>query len=101
MLNQKKSGKKHKIAHQVYNEPIDSLKLEVKTICIIAEKVFEAVKSLSDLQAAEVLDFVEFLKAKTTQEQELRRKNAWATLEKYKGAFDGTAFNREELYDRP
>lgn len=31
---------------------------------IIAEKVFEAVKTLPDQQAEEVLDFVEFLKAK-------------------------------------
>jgi hypothetical protein len=68
---------------------------------IIAEKVFEAVKTLPDQQAAEVLDFVELLKAKTEQEQELRRKNAWAMLEKYKGAYDGTPFSRVELYDRP
>ncbi|MGZ8244307.1 hypothetical protein [Methylomagnum sp.] len=33
----------------------------------IAEQVFEAVKALSEPQAAEVLDFVEFLRAKAIQ----------------------------------
>lgn len=49
----------------------------------------------------EVLDFAQFLLAKTESEQEYRRKMAWATLEKFKGAYDGAKFNREELYGRP
>ena len=67
----------------------------------ITEKVFEAVKTLSEQQAAEVLDFVEFLKAKTAQEKGERKQKALATLDKYRGLYDGAAFNRDELYDRP
>jgi hypothetical protein len=39
---------------------------ESKIMNSIAEKVFEAVKTLSDRQATEVLDFVDFLKSKPT-----------------------------------
>lgn len=67
----------------------------------IAEKVFEAVKTLPEQQAAEVLDFVEFLKFKSGLVQDNRREKAWAVLDKYTGAYDGSAFNRDELYDRP
>lgn len=34
---------------------------------VIAEKVFEAVKALPEQQAAEVLDFAEFLRAKAVR----------------------------------
>jgi hypothetical protein len=67
----------------------------------IAEKVFQAVKTLPEQEAGEVLDFVEFLKVKADQEHNQKRKSAWAMLEKYKGAYDGKLFNREDLYDRP
>ena len=66
----------------------------------ISEKILAAVKTLPDQQAAEVLDFVEFLQTKSSKEQEDKRKKAWATLDKHKGAYDGKPFNREELYDR-
>ena len=68
---------------------------------IIAEKVFEAVKTLPVQQAAEVLDFVEFLKSKTQKEQGGRREIALATLDKHSGLYDGSPFNREELHERP
>ncbi len=60
----------------------------------IAEKVYEAVKSLPDQDAAEVLDFVEFLKAKRKQG---RREQALATLDKHQGLYDGAPFDREGL----
>lgn len=66
----------------------------------IAEKVFEAVKDLPEQQAAEVLDFVERLKAKQTEEERERREKALATLEKYRGRFVAEKFNRQECYDR-
>ena len=59
----------------------------------IAEKVVDAVKDLSDQQAAEVLDFVEHLKAK-------QREKALETLDKYRGRFIAEKFNRDECYDR-
>ena len=68
---------------------------------IIAEKVFEAVKTLPEQQAAEVLDFVEFLKAKAEQQRDERKERALATLDKHLGLYDGAPFSREELYERP
>jgi hypothetical protein len=66
----------------------------------IADQVYEAVKTLPEQQAAEVLDFVALLKAKAEQENKERRKKALATLEKYRGRFKAEKFNREECYDR-
>ena len=68
---------------------------------IIAEKVFEAVKTLPEQQAAEVLDFVEFLKSKTQKERCGRREIALTILDKHIGLYDGSPFNREELHERP
>jgi len=65
---------------------------------IIAEKVFEAVKTLPEQQAAEVLAFVEFLKSKTQKERGGRREIALATLDKHMGLYDGSPFKREELH---
>ena len=67
----------------------------------IAEKVFEAVKTLPEHQASEVLDFVEFLKSKTQKERGGRREKALVTLDKHIGLYDGSPFNREELHERP
>jgi hypothetical protein len=68
---------------------------------VIAEKVFEAVKALPDEQAAEVLNFVEGLKASLEAGQQARRERALAVLGKYRGRFKADKFNREECYDRP
>ena len=68
---------------------------------IIAEKIIEALKTLSEQQATEVLDFVEFLKSKTQKEQGGRREKALVTLDKHIGLYDGSPFNREELHERP
>jgi hypothetical protein len=78
-----------------------SNKPEVNLMSIIAEKVYEAVKNLPEQQAAEVLDFAEFLKTKTEKERGERREIALATLDKYRGLYDATPFNRDELHDRP
>ena len=67
---------------------------------IIAEKIFETVKQLPEQQAAEVLDFAEFLQAKMRQEQIGRKEKALATLDHYIGLYDGKPFNREELHER-
>lgn len=66
----------------------------------IAEQVFDAVKTLPEQQAAEVLDFVQFLKGKSTRLHTDRRDIALATLDKYSGLYDGSNFNREELNER-
>ena len=67
----------------------------------IAEKIIEAVKDLPDQQAAEVLDFVEHLKAKQVEDKRQKREKALATLDKYLGIYDGEKFDRAELHERP
>lgn len=67
----------------------------------IVEKIFEAVKTLPEQQAAEVLDFAEFLKTRTGHQHNDNREIALATLDKYIGLYDGSSFNREELHERP
>jgi len=66
----------------------------------LAERIFETVKTLPDQQAAEVLDFVEHLKTKQVEEQQQKREKALATLDKYRGLYDGSKFDRAELYER-
>jgi hypothetical protein len=72
----------------------------------IAEKVFQAVQSLPDPQAAEVLDFAEFLLARqrgglpAALAQPSAEADDWSEFERYAGAWSGK-FNREECYDRP
>jgi len=65
-----------------------------------AEKVFEAVKALPEQQAAEVLDFVEHLKAKQAAQKQQLRAKALETLDKYRGLYDGEKFDRDELHER-
>ena len=66
----------------------------------IAEKIIEAVKDLPDQQAAEVLDFVEHLKAKQAEDTRQKREKALATLDRYRGIYDGAKFDRAELHER-
>ena len=67
----------------------------------IADRIIAAVKALPEQRAAEVLDFVEFLKAKSGQERTERRNRALAILDKHRGIYDGAPFDREELHERP
>jgi hypothetical protein len=66
----------------------------------IAEKVYETVKTLHEQQAAEVLDFAEFLKAKADRERNERREKALVTLDRHQGLYDGAPFDRGELHER-
>lgn len=63
----------------------------------IAEKVFDAVKDLSDQQAAEVLDFVEHLKAKQADE---RRKQLDEFFKSYQTDLSGFKFDRDKANAR-
>jgi len=66
----------------------------------IAERIYEAVKELPIEQAAEVLDFADFLQAKLENGFKEGREKALATLDKHKGLYDGKPFNRDECYER-
>lgn len=70
---------------------------------VIAENIFETVKSMTDQQAEEVLDFAEFLK--TRQANKLLQESIpaedtddWSEFEDFAGAWTGK-LNREECYD--
>ena len=71
----------------------------------IAEKISEAVKTLPDQDAAEVLDFVELLQARQVKRRSEEQEQSidsddWSEFERFAGAWSGK-FNREECYDRP
>jgi hypothetical protein len=57
-------------------------------------------KTLSEPDACKVLDLTESLKAKQAEDDKARKVNALATLDKYRGLYDGKPFNRDECYDR-
>ena len=71
----------------------------------IAEKIYEAVKTLPEQDAAEIFDFVALLQARQQKQQPEAQGQAidaddWAEFERFAGAWSGK-FNREECYDRP
>ena len=66
----------------------------------IAERIYETVKTMPEQVACEVLNFVESLKAKQSEEEQTRKENALATLAKYRGRFKAEKFNHDECYDR-
>ena len=61
------------------------------------EKIYEEIKLLSETDAREVLDFVEYLKAKRSafglQKPDMKE------LDRFGAVFTGS-FNRDECYDR-
>jgi len=61
-----------------------------------AERIAELMKAMHEREIGEMLDFAEFLLAKRDRE----KAEAWATLDKYSGRYDGAKWQREELYDR-
>ena len=65
-----------------------------------AEHIYNEVRTLSESQALEVLDFVACLKAKGHADDEARRKAALHTLAKYRGRFAAVKLQHDELYDR-
>ena len=60
------------------------------------ERIAELMKVMHEREIGEMLDFAEFLFAKRDRE----KTEAWATLDKYAGRYDGAKWQREELYDR-
>lgn len=66
----------------------------------IADRIYETVKELSETSAGEVLDLAERLKAKQAEDEKMRKAKALATLDKYKGRYDGKPFDRDECYER-
>jgi hypothetical protein len=66
----------------------------------IAEKIYEAVKDLPDLQAAEILGFAQNIKAHGATVITAQRRLDIALFRLHRGRYDGRKLNREELYDR-
>lgn len=65
-----------------------------------AERIFEEVRTLPEVQAREVLDFVGYLKSRRVRDQTPDRQAALAGLASLRGRFKAVKFSREELYDR-
>ena len=60
------------------------------------ERIAELIKAMHEREIDEMLDFAEFLLAKRDKE----KAEAWNTLSKYAGRYDGAKWQRDELYDR-
>lgn len=63
-----------------------------------AEKIFEEVRALSEVQAREVLDFVGYLKAKAAGRDTASLADVSA-FDRFGAVYDGQ-FNREECHER-
>jgi hypothetical protein len=63
----------------------------------IAERIFDEVRALPEMQAREVLDFVGFLKSRQTAGKSAQRD--MSAFDRFGAVYDGH-FNRDELYDR-
>ena len=61
-----------------------------------AERIAELIKSMHEREIAEMVDFAEFLLARRGHDTT----DAWITLAKYSGRYDGGKWRREKLYDR-
>jgi hypothetical protein len=66
----------------------------------IAEQVFEAVKTLPEQKAAEVLSFVHAMQSRQAEEYAQAKKRALALLDDPPLALNGRYWSRESLYDR-
>lgn len=75
---------------------------ESVTEALLTERLTQLTTQLNEGQLAEVVDFVEFLRARHTQPQisEPTQKIDWALFRKHRGCYDGAKINRAELYDR-
>lgn len=65
----------------------------------IAQQIYQEVQSLPDIQAQEVLDFIDFIKwhkQKSSSKQQI----AMQKLSELRGRYVVSDFSREELYDR-
>ena len=62
-----------------------------------AEKILEEVRTLPEMQAREVLDFVAFLKSRLARGKTARQDVS--VFDRFGAVYDGR-FNRDELYDR-
>lgn len=63
-----------------------------------AEKIFEEVRVLPEVQAREVLDFVGYLKTRLPTQPKEKRADM-SEFDQFGAVFDGK-FNRDECYDR-
>lgn len=63
-----------------------------------AEKIFEEVRALPEVQAREVLDFVGYLKAKTAG-RDTELSVDMSEFDRFGAVYDGQ-FNRDECHDR-
>ena len=66
----------------------------------IADRIYELVKGLADLETSKILQFVQSLKARSVTVNPAKRHVNLAVFRQYRGRYDGSKIDREALYDR-
>jgi hypothetical protein len=66
----------------------------------IADRIYELVKGLPDLEASKILQFAERVRAKNVTVVPAQRHVNLALFRQYRGRYDGMKIDREALYDR-
>ena len=66
----------------------------------IADRIYELVKELPDLEASKILQFAECLKARGVTVIPAKRRVNLTLFRQYRGRYDGVKIDREALYDR-
>jgi hypothetical protein len=66
----------------------------------IAERIYEVVRTMPEQQAAEILDFANYLQSRGAQVTPATRAIDLSVFRAHRGRYDGSKLSREELYDR-
>jgi hypothetical protein len=65
-----------------------------------AERIYEVVKDLPEPEAAEILDYARSVKARSASVAGAQRQLDLRLFRRYRGTYDGSKIDRNELYDR-
>ncbi len=66
----------------------------------IADRIYDLVKGLPDLEAGKILQFAESLSGRSVTIVPAQRHVDLAVFRQYRGRYDGRKIDRAELYDR-
>jgi hypothetical protein len=66
----------------------------------IAERIYELVKDLPEQQATEILGFAENVRERSASMLAAQRPIDLTLFRRYRGRYDGSRINRDELYVR-
>lgn len=66
----------------------------------IADRIYELVKGLPDLEASRILQFAESLRSRRVTVSPAQRHVDLAVFRQFRGRYDGRKIDRAEMYDR-